>query len=231
MGIRVYCHRQWTKPTLLRGADFLRVTVKPLPEDEYCLMCEDCTNLIAARICEFCGKILCSGCVATHNHYDSSGSGQLDSNPEAANRTACAIPMCSECGYQLATKHCRACRDKYCDSCFKHVHKSFVVTHGFEPLVEHCQMCLDSCARYCGGANSSALLQITATQYKSTGKLLRSEISLLLCWWAPWVGQVALLGLQSCQLLPALSPLLADRASHGRRTTRQVRNDHAAFTR
>ncbi len=93
--------RQWTKPRLLRDARFLRMTVKPLTEDEYCLMCTHCNALIATLLCEFCAQPLCSSCMQYHTHADSSGSGELDLSPESCARASCCLPLCSECAYQV----------------------------------------------------------------------------------------------------------------------------------
>jgi hypothetical protein len=114
--------RRWDKPRLLRTHEFPRRTVRPKPEDEYCLLCSLCSNgTVASCICDFCGLLLCESCGYAHPHDQQvllELEGQtlpeplLPSDPAAAAsmppaamscRSCTPIPFCSECGYQVRT--------------------------------------------------------------------------------------------------------------------------------
>lgn len=127
----------WKKPVFFGHRDIMNPT--HMPQKEYSL----------ERSCDFCGK-------ATAKWYDAQDREvfcdacnlKIHSKGRSRNNIVFPIKICSQCYFQMASKHCTACDDVFCDSCFFVEHKTAMLKlHPYLPILRHCDVCQKYVAR------------------------------------------------------------------------------------
>jgi len=127
----------WTKPWLLREFDCGQAVVMPA-DNELCVApCsfDDCKNN-ATLYCDECDVLLCASCSLTV--HDSGKRREHD---------VVALSVCTQCGFQLASRNCRQCGDLFCDCCFSWIHKrGRLRLHIADWVCDRCDVCEERAA-------------------------------------------------------------------------------------
>ncbi|CAN0204466.1 unnamed protein product, partial [Discosporangium mesarthrocarpum] len=121
----------WIKPSILGLSDLDAATMVPTSKTEHLVLCSNCEEKPAARVCQSCRDSYCGECFSA---LHGKGNRQFHLAP--------LIPLCCVCGYQQGTRLCETCTTKqsktcaYCDVCFFNSHPTLVPLVSSETAVQ-----------------------------------------------------------------------------------------------